>query len=180
MLKLARPWVLLLSGALILASSSCSPKDDERALRELVEKAARFAEQHDIGEIIELTTEDFQAQPGDLDRRGAKRILFMAFRHYGELKVVYPQPSVEIESREGGPLVSFPFLIVKKDQSVPKLKKLYNDPKGWMEEVGEGADLYRFKLKVEKVDGDWRVKRACLERFTGVGFSKCKVRDVVD
>jgi hypothetical protein len=76
MVKRKRPWVLLIMGALILASAFCSPKDDERALRELVEKA------------------------------------------------------------------------------------------------GEIADLYRFKLKVAKVDGNWLVKRASLERFTGMGFSK--------
>ena len=172
MVKRARPWVLLNVGALILASAFCSPKDDERALRELVEKAARFAEQHDIGGIMDLATANFQAQPGDLDRRGSKGILFMTFRHYGELKVFHPQPSVDLESGEGGPSVSVPFLIVKKDQSLPELKELYSDPKGWVEKAGEVADLYRFKLKVAKVDGNWLVKRAYLERFTGMGFSK--------
>jgi hypothetical protein len=164
--------MLLIVGALIFASAFCSPKNDERALRELVEKAARFAQRHDIGGIMDLATEDFQAQPGNLDRRGAKRILFMTFRHYGELKVFHPQPSVDLESGEGGPSVSVPFLIVKKDQSLPELKELYSDPKGWVEKAGEIADLYRFKLKVAKVDGNWRVKRAYLERFTGMGFSK--------
>ena len=172
MVKQARPWMFLIVGALILASAFCSPKDDERALRELVEKVARFAEQHDIGGIMELATEDFQAQPGNLDRRGAKRILFMTFRHYGELKVFHPQPSVDLESGEGGPSVSVPFLIVKKDQLLPELKELYSDPKGWVEKAGEIADLYRLKLKVAKVDGHWLVKRAYLERFTGMGFSK--------
>ena len=120
---------------------------------------------------MHLTTEDFQAQPGDLDRRGLKEILFMTFRHYGELKVFHPQPSVDLESGEGGPSVSVPFLIVKKDQLLPELKELYSDPKGWVEKAGEIADLYRFKLKVAKVNGNWLVKRAYLERFTGMGFS---------
>ena len=172
MVKQARPWMLLIVGALIFASAFCSPKNDERALRELVEKAARFAEQQDIGGIMDLATEDFQAQPGNLDRRGAKGILFMTFRHYGELKVFHPQPSVDLETGEGEPSVSVPFLIVKKDQSLPELKELYSDPKGWVEKAGEIADLYRFKFKVAKVDANWRVKRAYLERFTGMGFSK--------
>ena len=172
MLKRARPWMLLIMGALILASSFCSPKDDERALRELVKKAARFAEQHEIGGMMALTTEDFQAQPGNLDRQGAKSILFMTFRHYGELKVFHPQPSVVFESGEGGPYVSVPFLIVKKDRPLPELKELYSDTKGWVEKAGEVADLYRFNLKVVKVDGNWLVKSAYLQRFTGMGFSK--------
>lgn len=174
MMQRPRLWVLWLSSFLILFSASCSTKDDERALQELVEKAARLAEQHDISAIMDLTTENFQAQPGDLDHRGAKRILFLAFRHYRELRVLHPRPSVDLESGRDLPTVSVPFLIVKKDQSLPELKKLYNDPKAWIQEVGEGADLYRFKLKVEKMEGEWLVKRACLERFTGVGFSKCK------
>jgi hypothetical protein len=172
MMKRARPWVLLIAGVLILASAFCSRKDDERALRELVKKAAHFAEQHDIGGIMDLTTADFQAQPGNFDRRGAKSILFMTFMHYGELKVFHPQPGIDLESSEGGPYVSFPFLIVKKDQSLPELKELYNDPKGWVEKAGESADLYRFKLKVTKADGNWLVNRASLQRFTGMGFSK--------
>jgi len=167
-----RPWVLLIVGALILAFPFCSPRDDERALRALVEKAARFAEKHDIGGIMDLTTEDFQAQPGDLDRRGAKRILFMAFRHYRKLKVYHPQPSVELESEAGGASVSVPFLIAKKDQPLPELKELYRDPMGWVEKVGESGDLYLFKLKTVKVKGNWLVKRAYLEKFTGMGFSK--------
>ena len=52
------------------------------------------------------------------------------------------------------------------------LASAFCSPKGWVEKAGEIADLYRFKLKVAKVDGNWQVKRAYLERFTGMGFSK--------
>jgi hypothetical protein len=172
MMKRAQPWKVLIMGTLILASALCSSTDDEKALRDLVKKAARFAEQHDIAGIMDLTTEDFQAQPGNFDRRGAKRILFMTFAHYGELKVFHPQPGVDLASSKDGATLSFPFLIVKKGQSLPELKKLYSDPKGWVEKASERADLYRFKLKVAKVDGNWHVTRAYLERFTGMGFSK--------
>jgi hypothetical protein len=161
----------LIGAILIFAVNLCSTKDDEKALRELVERAVRFAEQHDIGEIMDLTTEDFKAQPGDLDHRGTKRILFMAFRHYGDLKVVHPRPSVDLDSGEGGASVSVPFLIVKRDQTLPELKGLYSDPKKWVEKVGEGTDLYRIRLNVNKVDGIWLVNRAHLGRFTGLGFS---------
>ena len=143
MLKQTRPWGLWIVGLLILASGFCASKDDERAIQELVERAARFAEQHDIGEIMDLTTEDFQARPGDLDHRGTKRILFMAFRHYGDLKVVHPRPSIDLDSGGDVASVSVPFLIVKRDQSLPELKGLYSDPKRWVEKVGEGADHHQ-------------------------------------
>lgn len=173
MVKGTKQWVLLIAGVLGLAF--CSPKDDERALMELVEKAARFAEQHDIGGLMDLTTEDFQALPGDLDRRGTKRILFMAFRHYGELKVVYPQPDVDLGSGEEGTSVSVPFLMVKKGESLPQVKELYNDPRRWIEKVSESADLYHFKLKVVKVDGEWLVRRIYLAKFAGM-----RMRDALE
>jgi hypothetical protein len=62
-------------------------------------------------------------------------------------------------------------MIVKKDRTLPELKELYNDPRGWLEKVKEKADLYRFRLEVVKVKGDWLVRRAYFERFTGTGFS---------
>ena len=167
-----RRWTLLTVAPLILILAFCAPKDDEKALRELVEKAALLGEKHDIGGIIDLTTEDFRAMPGDMDRKGAKRILFMAFRHYGELKVVHPIPNVDLETGEGGPWVSVPFMIVKKDRTLPELDELYNDPKGWMEKIGEKADLYRFRLNVVKRKREWLVKRAYLEKFSGTGFGR--------
>jgi hypothetical protein len=164
-------WALWVVGILIVLSAFCAPKDDERALRELVEKAARLAEKHDIGGIMDLTTEGFRAMPGDMDQKGTKRILFMAFRHYGELKVVHPKPKVDLKAEEGGPSVSLPFMIVKKDRALPELKELYDDPRAWMEKVGEKADLYLFRLEVVKEKGEWLVRKATLERFTGIGFS---------
>ncbi|MBN2125001.1 MAG: hypothetical protein JW821_11955 [Deltaproteobacteria bacterium] len=156
---------------ILLLLSGCSPpEEDEIVIRRLVSKAAGLAEQHDIGGIMELTTEDFLAFPGKLDRREARRILWMAFRHYGDLMVMYPQPKVDLESDPLVPSVSFPFLILKKDQSLPDLAKLYNDPGRWVESVGERADLYRFRLALVKVKGDWLVKGARLEKFTGLGF----------
>ena len=162
---------LFLVAAISLVSLTCSsPEDDEIAVRRLIKEAAVLAEQHDIGGIMDLTTEDFQAGPGKLDRREVKRILWLAFKHYGDMKVLYPQPSVDLDPGDDGPSVSTPFLIVKKDQSLPGLGELYDDPKGWVERVGERADLYRFKLNLVKADGRWRVRKARLERFSGLGF----------
>ena len=62
-------------------------------------------------------------------------------------------------------------LIVKKDRVVPDLKDLYDDPKSWLETVGENADLYQLKLELVKTDGRWRVRKAHLEVFKGTGFS---------
>jgi hypothetical protein len=63
-------------------------------------------------------------------------------------------------------------MIVKKDQSFPDLDELYEDPQGWLEEIGKNADLYRLEIEFLKKDGDWLVKRAHLESFRGFGFSE--------
>jgi hypothetical protein len=45
---------------------SCSSKDEETAIRELVKKGATLGEEQDIKGLMNLTTEDFLALPGDL------------------------------------------------------------------------------------------------------------------
>jgi hypothetical protein len=166
----ARMAVLLLvalSGLL-----SCSSKDEETAIRELVQKGATLGEEQDIKGLMKLTTEDFLAMPGELGRQETRRILFMAFRHYQDFKILYPRPSVDLKPDKHSASAVFPFLIVKKETTIPKLKELYEDPQRWLETVGENADLYRLKLECTKQNGGWLVKQARVERFTGTAFSE--------
>jgi hypothetical protein len=151
---------------------SCSSKDEETAIRELVKKGATLGEEQDIKGLMNLTTEDFLALPGDLGRQETRRILFVAFRHYQDFKILYPRPNVELKPDKRSASALFPFLIVKKETTLPKLKELYEDPQRWLETVGENADLYRLKLECLKQNGDWLVKQARIERFTGTSFSE--------
>jgi len=121
---------------------------------------------------MKLTSEDFLAMPGQHDDHGVKRILWMTFRHYQEFKVIYPMPSVELESSGLTASATIYFMIVKKDVSFPKLTELYKDPQGWLEEAGENVDLYRLTLELLKKNRDWFVRRAHLEFFRGLGFSE--------
>jgi hypothetical protein len=63
-------------------------------------------------------------------------------------------------------------LIVKKDRAIPDVKDLYNEPRRWLETVGENADLYQVKLQLLKKGGRWRVHQARLDGFKGLGFSE--------
>lgn len=162
---------MFLLGSLLLFQS-CSPEDDVAAITDVVKKGVSQGEAHDISGIFKLTTEDFVALPGKLDRRETRRILFMAFHHYGEFNVLNPRPRVEVSPDRRTASAVFPFLIVKKEASIPGLKDMYEDPKRWLEMVGENADLYRLKLELVKDDGDWLVSQALLERFTGVSFAE--------
>jgi len=164
-------WLVVLLLLFMSGLESCSSKDEETAIRELVKKGATLGEEQDIKGLMNLTTEDFLALPGDLGRQETRRILFLAFRHYQDFKILYPRPNVDLKPDKRSASAVFPFLIVKKETILPKLKELYEDPQRWLETVGENADLYRLKLECLKQNGDWLVRQARLERFTGRSFS---------
>jgi hypothetical protein len=63
-------------------------------------------------------------------------------------------------------------LIVKKDRTIPDVKDLYEEPRRWLETVGENADLFQIKLQLLKKSGKRLVKQAHLEGFKGLGFSE--------
>jgi hypothetical protein len=150
---------------------ACSQKDDAAAIRALIQKGAELAENHDVNGILELTTGDVVALPGQYNRAEIRRILWAAFMHYGKLEVLYPKPSIEIFETQKGAACKIYLLIVKKERAFPDLKELYDDPKRWLEEVGENADLYQMNLQLLKRDGAWLVREAYLEGFKGIGFS---------
>jgi hypothetical protein len=161
---------VLVFGVAVLCMASCAERDDVRAIRTLIKEGAVLAEKHDIGGILALASEDLQALPGELDRQQVRGVLWRAFKYYGALKVIYPRPAVDVEKDNDHALARFPFLIVKREHSLPKLEALYNDPQGWLDEVGENADLYRLKLALIKKGGGWLVREVHLEQFTGLGF----------
>jgi hypothetical protein len=163
----AVPFLVLLS---LLGLVACAGKDDTEAVRTLMQRGAALAEQHDIGALLDLCSEDFRAAPGELDRNGAKGVLWRAFRYYRDFKILYPRPRVRVSEDGEYASARCPFLIVRAETTVPKLQELYDDPRAWVQEVGEKADLYRLTLGLQKEGDDWLVHETRIERFTGVGF----------
>ena len=150
--------------------SSCSEQDDTKAIRNVIDAAARCAEDHDVGGVLDLALESVRADPGDLDRNGIKGILWRAFQYYGPIKILYPRPDIEVIEGARQAIAVVPFLVVKKEQSYPKLEQLKDDPLAWLDEVGANADLYRLQMKWTGENGKWLVRHVLLERFTGLGF----------
>lgn len=161
---------LLILFILPLILLSCSEKDASIRIQELIEEAAGMAEKHDMSGLMDLTTEDFQASPGSHGRREAKRVLWMTFRHYGDFRIHFPRPDITPSEDEKAATAVIYCLITEKDKGIPGLKELYRDPRGWLREVGERADLYRLKLEFLLEKGDWLVNRARVESFRGLGF----------
>ena len=73
-------WVVLCSVVCLLTQPSCTEKDEAEVLRGMIKKGAALAEGHDVGGLIDLTTEDFAALPGNRDRHEVRGILLMACR----------------------------------------------------------------------------------------------------
>ena len=150
--------------------SACSSKDDTEAIYELIQKGTRLAEEKQVGDLMDLALPEFTSRPGGYDRRRTKGVLFAAFRHYGEFKIRFPRPQVEVFEDGDSAMATIHFLIVRQDQSIPGLKELYDDPRKWIETASEKADLYQLKLALKKDGGDWLVGEANLEGFKGIGF----------
>lgn len=153
--------------------SSCTEKEDDIALiLSLVQKAEVLAEEHDTGKLMEFTSNDFKAQDGKMPRQQVRKFLWLTFRRYGNFNLLFPQPDVEISENKQSATATLHFLVVKKEQTLPDLEKLYKDPERWLQEVGELADLYRLNLKFLKKDDKWLVNAAKIEPYRGLGFSQ--------
>jgi len=161
LIKMMIPWMLF---PFFFLTAACSQKDDVQVIRGLIKDGAKLAEDHDVSGIMELATEDVVALPGHHNRIEIKRIIWAALMHYGKLKVLYPKPSVDLSTTDNSATCMIHLLIVKKDRTIPDVKDLYEEPRRWLETVGENADLFQIKLQLLKKDGMWRVK--------GLGFSE--------
>ena len=162
--------ILLLLASMFIFLSACSGKDDAEVIRQRIQKGAEFAEQKKIGDLMEMTARGFTADPGGNDPRAVKGVLLRAFMHYGQFKLHFPQPAVEMADDGLSAAATLHFLIVRQNQVIPGLKDLYDDPRKWLETVGEKADLYQLEMSWVKEDGDWLVVNAVLSGFKGTGF----------
>ena len=75
----------------LLFLTACAKEDDTEKIRALIKEGAKLAEEHSAAGLLELTTGDFIARPGEHDGREVRRILWFAFNHYGNFKVMYPE-----------------------------------------------------------------------------------------
>ncbi len=153
---------------LFVVAASCSPKDDVVQIRKIVREMAELAEKHDIHGLMNLSTENFIALPGHHDRKETHRIIWLAFRHYGTFTILHHEPTVELLKNGNSAIANLHFLIIKKGQIIPNLKELYENPRRWLEEIGERADLYHLELAFYKKSNIWRVQQARISAFRGL------------
>lgn len=157
-------YVLLITLVLL----GCAGKEDTIAINEMVDNGVKHAEKHRISDLMAMTYDDFSAQQGRYNARSVRPILFAAFKHYGKFEIHYPRPHLDVSRNTAAAVVYF--VIVSRDRTLPDLKDLYDNPKKWLEVAGEKADLYRLKLELRKKGGKWKVNKADIEGFKGIGF----------
>lgn len=161
---------ILLLAFLFLFLSACSEKDEAEVIRQRIQKGAELAEQKKVGDLMAMTTDGFIADPGGNDPRAVKGILLRAFMYYGQFKLHFPKPTVEMADDGLSAAATLHFLIVRQNQTIPGLKDLYDDPRKWLETVGEKADLYQLEMSWVKTDGDWLVVSAKMAGFKGTVY----------
>lgn len=168
-----KPTLLTLLGVISLfCLTSCSEKDDVTLIRNLIKEGAALAEEQDISAMMKVATDDFLAQPGNLNRREVRKFLWLVFRKFGKFRILYPEPTIELAADSQSAAATVHLMIAKKEQIIPELEKLYKDPQRWLEQVRENADLYRLNLKLLQKNGDWLVSITEVAPFKGFGFSE--------
>lgn len=168
--KIIPPTLAALTITVALASgtsscSGCEEQDDETSIRAMVRHAVGLAEQHKVGDLMELTTRELTIKPHGTTRQEVKGMLLIAFRRYGQFTIKHPRPAITIDPSGIEARAELPFVIVRKGRSMPDLGELYDDPERWLEELGEIADLYHLELWLIKDDDHWLVDSARIEGF---------------
>jgi hypothetical protein len=168
---LAGPLLLLL-----LSLSACKGPPAEEQVRALVAQAVGHAEAGRVGDLLELTTSTFRAEPMKADRERTRQALQWALRAYRGHRVLYPRPAVEVEPGEREATARFSFVFVRGQDPAG------DDPpaRGQAEEaaflagLAERTNLFRLELRLLKVEDGWLIEQAFLERWTGLGFEPAR------
>lgn len=165
------PGVIGAYGSLLLCLTlaACSSTDEETAIQRLIDAGVTLAEAHDPGGMMDLTSDDFIAEPGAYPRTEAKRFLFVGLKRYGNFRIHHPRPSITVAADKQQATATLHFLIVNKEQRFPELQVLYDNPIEWLAAIDDSADLFTLVMQLRRDDEEWRVLRAKLTRFAGLG-----------
>jgi hypothetical protein len=153
-----------------LSCGLCSSSSDEEQIRKLIDQMVDLAEKHDIGGLEDLASEDLVVRPWSMRRGEFKRWLFVAFRRYGDFKLHFPRPGVEIDEQQGTATASIYFLMLSGGKAVPDLQELKDRPDEWLDKAMNLTNLFKLTLGLSKIDGDWLVSAAHFKRLKGLSF----------
>jgi hypothetical protein len=145
--------------AVLLLVAGCQDEAVDRGAELLVEDAVQAVGDRDVRGLIELTTDDFIALPGRVDRATATRRLFLSFKLNGPVEVLHSRPEVDVDSPTSA-RVSCPFVVVRRGNSDPALDVLADDPAAWSEHAAELGEVVTADLSLVKHGETWLVQTA--------------------
>lgn len=154
--------LLLIVFIVAFALPACEKEtSDEAQIRALVTEAVELAEKHDSSALVELTANEFVAEPGNRNRQDVSGILLIAFRRYGQFEVKHPDYSVSIDENGRDASATIPFLLVKKgQQNKADFDALSADPRSWVDAAtGALGDPYTLEIEFKKLRDEWKVNR---------------------
>ncbi len=154
-----RHLMVILSGALLGgALLGCDGADEEQGPVSVVSEGVGLLESSKVGGALKLTTKDFVAFPGRLDRKAVSRRMVSFFRTHGEIDIVYPTPEVEVVEDGNAALVTTPFVVAKKGVSTESLDQLSDDPEAWEKEASRFTTVEHAEISLVKQNDLWRVQ----------------------
>jgi hypothetical protein len=156
--------VVMLS--LLVFVTACAKTDKEEEVYQLIKQGVELAQEHKLGQMMDLTREGFSVEPGNHSSKEVRRILFATFKRFGKFRIHYPKPSVKLSEDEETALVKMSFIMATQDQLFPDLELLYQEPGEWLRTVDRRADVYTLSMELDYKSGSWLVKKARISGFT--------------
>ncbi len=152
-------YLLLFLTFLAILPACEKESSDEEQIRALVTEAVDRAQKHDSSALVDLTTNEFRADPGNRNRQDVSGILLIAFRRYGTFQVKHPDYSVSIDENGRDASASIPFLIVREgQQNKTNFDELNANPQSWVDAATSAlGDPYTLEIDFKKLRDEWKV-----------------------
>ena len=138
--------------------AGCEGGEDELAVVSVVNDGIALIEDESLAKVMHLTTKDFLAQPGKLNRKLATTRLYNFFRSNSGISVLHPAPEVEILDGGESALVKMPFVVAKKGVSVRALEDLYDDEAAWTDAAKRLASVGNVQISLVKENDRWLIR----------------------
>ena len=147
--------ILMLFGFLLMG---CERHEDEQEVLNVVNDGIAMLEEQKVGKSMRLTTGDFLAHPGKMGRMATSRKLMAFFRGKSDIRILHPEPDVEILEAGDAALVSMPFVIARKGAEAEYLAKLEDDPGAWAVAASKYTSVQNVELSLVKQKGRWLIR----------------------
>ena len=160
---ISRTLLLHLSAALLMSTvwSGCESADEEQAVLSVVTEGITLLEDTEARQALRLTTSEFVAHPGKLDKAAVLRRLASFYHAHGALEILHPAPEIEIRAGGDTALVTVPFVVATRSVSstaIDALDALRDDTSAWEEKARAYTAVEQAEISFVKENDRWLVE----------------------